>query len=41
MPYLAAAPALMATAIVVEIFVLPPGTWSGRLVATNSMNCLT
>jgi hypothetical protein len=41
MPYLAAAPALLALAVVVEIFVLPPGTWSDKLVGTNSINCLT
>ena len=41
LPYLAAAPALMAMAVMVEIFVLPPDTWSGKLVGTNSINCLT
>jgi hypothetical protein len=41
LPYLAAAPALMAMAVIVEIFVLPPDTWSGKLVGTNSINCLT
>lgn len=41
MPYLAAAPALMAMAVIVEIVVLPPGTWSGKLVGTNSIDCLT
>jgi hypothetical protein len=41
MPCLAAAPALMAMAVTVEIVVLPPDTWSGRLVGTNSMVCLT
>jgi hypothetical protein len=40
MPYLAAAPALMAMAVIVEIVVLPPGTWSGKLVGTNSIDCL-
>jgi hypothetical protein len=40
-PYLAAAPALMAMAAMVEIIVLPPDTWSGELVGTNSMVCLT
>jgi hypothetical protein len=39
-PYLAAAPALMAIAVIVELVVLPPDTWSGRLVGTNSMACL-
>jgi hypothetical protein len=41
LPYLAAAPALMAMAVIVEIFVLPPDTWSGKWVGTNSINCLT
>ena len=40
-PYLAAAPALMAMAVVVEIVVLPPDTWSAKLVGTNSIICLT
>jgi hypothetical protein len=41
MPYLAAAPALIAMAVIVELFVLPPDTWSAKLVGTNSMMCLT
>jgi hypothetical protein len=41
MPYLAAAPALMALAVIVEIFALPPETWSDKLVGTNSLACLT
>jgi hypothetical protein len=41
MPYLAAAPALLAMAVIVELFVLPPDTWSAKLVGTNSMLCLT
>src|SRR5262245_58544190 len=40
-PYLAAAPALMAIAVIVEIVVLPRDTWSVRLIGTNSMVCLT
>jgi hypothetical protein len=40
-PYLAAAPALMTMAMILEIVVLPPDTWWGRLVGTNSMVCLT
>jgi hypothetical protein len=40
-PYLAAAPALMAMAVIVEIIVLPPDTWSGKLVGANSIACLT
>jgi hypothetical protein len=41
MPYLAAAPALLAIAVIVEIFILPAGTWSSKLVGTNSIVCLT
>src|SRR5918996_1581256 len=41
MPYLAAAPALIAMAVIVEIFILPSDTWSGKLVGTNSIDCLT
>lgn len=41
MPYLAVAPALIAMAVIVELFVLPPDTWSAKLVGANSMVCLT
>jgi hypothetical protein len=41
MPYLAAAPALMAMAVIAEVVVLPPDTWWGKLVGTNSIACLT
>jgi hypothetical protein len=41
MSYLAAAPALMAMAVIAEIVVLPPDTWWGKLVGTNSIVCLT
>src|ERR687891_2801859 len=41
MPYLAAAPSLIAMAIIAEIVALPPGTWWGKLVGTNSIACLT
>jgi hypothetical protein len=41
MPYLAAAPVLIAMAVIVEIVVLPPGTWSDKLIGTNSIRCLT
>jgi hypothetical protein len=41
MPYLAAAPVLIAMAVIVEIVALPPDTWSGKLVGTNSIACLT
>jgi hypothetical protein len=39
-PYLAAAPVLLALAVIVELFVLSPETWSARLIGTNSMVCL-
>jgi hypothetical protein len=41
MPYLVAAPALLALAVVVELFLLPPDVWVARLVGTKSMACLT
>jgi hypothetical protein len=41
MPYLAAAPALLAVAAVAELFLLPPDTWPAKLIGTNSMVCLT
>ena len=41
MPYLAAAPALIAIAVVAELFLLPPDAWSAKLIGDNSMACLT
>lgn len=41
MPYLAVAPALIAMAVIVELFVLPPDTWSAKLVGANALACLT
>ena len=41
MPYLAAAPALIVMAVVVELSILPSDTWSATLVGTNSVVCLT
>lgn len=41
MPYLMAAPALVALGVIVELFALPPDTWLTTLVGTNSMVCLT
>ena len=41
MPYLAAAPALIAMAVVVELFTLPPDTWPATLAGTNGVVCLT
>lgn len=40
-PYLAAAPALLAMVAVAELFLLPPEAWSAKLIGTNSMDCLT
>jgi hypothetical protein len=41
MLYLAAAPALLAVAVVVELFLLPSDVWAARLIGTKSMACLT
>jgi len=41
MPFLAAAPALLAIAVVSELVLLPPETWSARMIGMNSMICLT
>jgi hypothetical protein len=41
MPYLVAAPILIVAAIIAELISMPPETWSGRLVGTNSLVCLT
>lgn len=38
---LAAAPALIALAVVAELFVLPSNTWSATMIGTNSIVCLT
>jgi hypothetical protein len=40
-PYLAAAPALIAMAVSVELLLVPPDTWPARLVGTNIVPCLT
>ena len=40
-PNLAAAPALIAMAVIVELFLLPSDTWSAKLVGTNGVVCLT
>lgn len=40
-PYLAPAPALLAIAFIVELFLLPSDTWSDKLVGRNSAVCLT
>jgi hypothetical protein len=39
-PYLAVAAVLLAVAVLVELLLLPPGTWSAKLVGMNSMVCL-
>jgi len=41
LPRLAVAPALLAAGIVAELVVSSPGTWSAKLVGTNSLVCLT
>jgi hypothetical protein len=41
LPRLAVAPALLAAGIVAELVVSSSGTWSARLVGTNSLMCLT
>lgn len=38
---LAAAPALVAMAVVVELVVLPSGAWAATTIGTNSVLCLT
>ncbi|WP_256753984.1 NrsF family protein [Mesorhizobium sp. Mes31] len=40
-PYLAVAPMLIAVAVIVELFLLPPDIWSARMIGRNSMVCLT
>jgi hypothetical protein len=41
MPYLAAAPALLIMAVIVELSLLPPDTWLAKMVGTNGLVCLT
>jgi hypothetical protein len=40
MPYLAAAPALLATAVIIELLVLPPDAWSVGMMGANGPACL-
>lgn len=40
-PYLASAPALLAIAVIVELYLLPSDTWPATLVGTNNVVCLT
>ena len=39
--YLAVAPALIAMAVIVELFTLPSDTWSATIVGRNGFACLT
>jgi hypothetical protein len=41
LPYLAAGPALLVAAVVLELFLLPPDQWLATTIGTNSVNCLT
>src|SRR5690606_23060773 len=38
---LAAAPAILAAAVMLELFAVPPDEWSTKLVGSNAMVCLT
>lgn len=40
-PYLAAAPVVLAAAVIVELFSLPPETWPAKIIGMNSLVCLT
>ncbi|WP_137390177.1 NrsF family protein [Rhodoligotrophos defluvii] len=40
LPYLAAAPALLAGAVMAELIVLPPEAWQAAMIGTNSRVCL-
>ncbi len=39
MPFLAAAPALLAIAVMSELVLAPPETWSARLLGVNGLSC--
>ena len=39
-PYLAAAPALLAMAVIAELIVVPPESWSAGLMGMNAAGCL-
>jgi len=39
-PFLAAAPALLAIALMSELVLLPPEAWSASMIGINAMNCL-
>lgn len=39
--YLAAAPALLAMAVLLELLALPAGSWRTAMIGTNSIACLT
>jgi hypothetical protein len=40
-PWLAAAPLLMAAAVVLELYAVPERDWARRLIGTNSVICMT
>ena len=39
-PLLAAAPALLAVAVIAELLILPPDLWAAKMIGRNSMACL-
>ncbi|HEV7305511.1 NrsF family protein [Ensifer sp.] len=41
LPYLCIAPLLVLAGVILELIVLPSGTWEARLIGTNSVLCLT
>ena len=40
LPYLAAAPALLAVAVAAELLLVPSDTWAAKVIGMNSMVCL-
>jgi hypothetical protein len=41
LPYLAAAPALILAAVLLELWLLPSDLWEARMIGTNNVACLT
>jgi hypothetical protein len=41
LPYLAAAPLLLAASVVLELVLMPPDTWATRMMGANNLACLT
>lgn len=41
LPYLGAAPALLAVAVIVELLLSPSETWAAKAIGTNYLACLT